>query len=168
MTLKLVKTLNSEKGMHIYIHVQFNTFQQHKLPGSGISHNSGASGGSYGGRGGIGSGTRAGYPYGDINPLEDTTWGSGGGSSNSVNGGRGGGKLILEVANNFTMSSTGRIYSNGENSKVSIEQTYICKFCWHRNLSSIIAAQIKCRKLSKQSVWCLGVHYSIIWFSCNL
>jgi hypothetical protein len=82
--------------------------------GAGVSHTNGASGGSYGGRGGKGRYASAQMPYGSIFGVG--TWGSGGGSSSSYRGGRGGGRLHVETTN-FTLS--GNIYSNGDNSVVS-------------------------------------------------
>ena len=84
-------------------------------PGSGFrrtSYNTGAGGGSYGGRGGRGSaGLQTSYSYGSI--YEPTQYGSGGGNGihGSV-GGRGGGRIVFEISEMLRLE--GRVHAEGE------------------------------------------------------
>ncbi|KAK3576661.1 hypothetical protein CHS0354_004945 [Potamilus streckersoni] len=101
------------------IDVSEGGFLSERGPGAGISYSSGASGGSNGGRGGRGRTslpyTLARLPYSSI--FNEGTWGSGGGKSDSINGGRGGGKLYIYSSQNVVVGGT--MLVNGENSKGS-------------------------------------------------
>ncbi|KAK7475580.1 hypothetical protein BaRGS_00033169, partial [Batillaria attramentaria] len=86
-------------------------FASNAGPGAGVASSSGASGASHGGRGGRGR-TSAPFtlasnlPYGSI--FDANTWGSGGGgtSPSNQNGGRGGGYIVMEVADEFDVDGT--------------------------------------------------------------
>ena len=54
-------------------------------------------------------------PYGGL--YSPGVWGSGGGGQNVGNGGRGGGRIKLNINGNFAFS--GRITTNGQPGKVS-------------------------------------------------
>ena len=84
-------------------------------PGAGTAATSGSSGASHGGRGGKGAGVSCHrLPYGSI--YARGSWGSGGGHAGNL-GGRGGGKMYLEVQKGVQLD--GRIQSSGEPGKVS-------------------------------------------------
>lgn len=82
--------------------------------GAGQSHINGANGGSHGSRGGQGSAlTSVAMVTSDI--YSRGRWGSGGGSSQTSNGGRGGGYLHVDTP---TLTLTGLIMCDGNNAQV--------------------------------------------------
>ena len=86
--------------------------------GAGKISSGGGSGASHASRGGRGESYMESVdPYGTI--YVESTWGSGGGSyvTNGNNGGRGGGLAHLYVRDTVTVSGT--ILANGQNSAVS-------------------------------------------------
>lgn len=88
------------------------------VPGKGQVQSNGGSGGSHGGRGGRGYGyMKATQPYGTI--FEESTWGSGGGSTSvgANNGGRGGGYIHMYVTEKIEI--TGTVRADGKSSTVS-------------------------------------------------
>ena len=82
--------------------------------GGGQSHPSGANGGSHGSRGGQGASlTSVAMATRDI--YSAGLWGSGGGSSGSYDGGRGGGYLHINSPN---LIMSGVLLCNGDNAEV--------------------------------------------------
>lgn len=84
-------------------------------PGAGSAASAGSSGASHAGRGGKGAGVSCHkLPYGSI--YTKGSWGSGGGHTGNL-GGRGGGKVHLEVRQSVQLD--GGIQASGEPGKVS-------------------------------------------------
>ena len=88
-------------------------------PGAGSAASAGSSGASHAGRGGKGAGVSCHrLPYGSI--YTKGSWGSGGGHAGNM-GGRGGGKVHLEVRQSVQLD--GGIQASGEPGKVSFRFT---------------------------------------------
>ena len=95
--------------------VDWGGYASGKGPGAGSAASAGSSGASHAGRGGKGAGVSCHkLPYGSI--YTKGSWGSGGGHTGNL-GGRGGGKVHLEVRQGVQLD--GGIQASGEPGKVS-------------------------------------------------
>jgi hypothetical protein len=125
---------------HGLLTVDWGGYASGQGPGAGSASTSGSSGASHGGRGGKGAGISC-YrlPYGSI--YTRGIWGSGGGHAGNL-GGRGGGKVYLEIQQRVHLD--GRVQSSGEPGKVSLfEYAWIpyftsnnCSYCCSYSLVS--------------------------------